>query len=135
MRYEDFLIKVYDRGEYVDADQTLHVIQAVLTTLAWRLPADKAAKLAGQLPDQLTTALTTDHSQAADESQGEAFDLSEFLRRVAAAVGATERTAEWDASAVLCTIAEAISDGDLADLLHELPVEFAVLFGKPSPNG
>jgi uncharacterized protein (DUF2267 family) len=61
--------------------------------------------------------------------------VTEFLRRVAAATGAPERAAEWDTSAVPCTLAEAISGGELNHVLTRPPSGFATLFGKPSLSG
>jgi uncharacterized protein (DUF2267 family) len=129
MRYDEFLAKVRERGEYADAQEAEQVTRAVLATLARRLDPGEAADLAAQLPRQLAGAVPTDHDRP------ETFGVQEFLRRVAAATGATERTAEWDAGAVLCTVAEAVSGGELNDVLTQLPSGFAVLFGKPSLSG
>jgi len=46
-------------------------------------------------------------------------------------LSATEETARWDASAVLTTLADAITGGQLNQLLSQLATEFATLFGKP----
>ncbi|GAA2355333.1 DUF2267 domain-containing protein [Nonomuraea africana] len=129
MHYEEFLAKVRERGEYADTQEAEQVTRVVLGALARRLNPGEVDDLAAQLPHQLATALPTDHDRA------ESFRVQEFLRRVAAATGATERTAEWDASAVLCTVAEAVSGGELNDVLTQLPSGFAVLFGKPSLSG
>jgi uncharacterized protein (DUF2267 family) len=49
--------------------------------------------------------------------------------------GATESTARWDASAVLSTVADAVSGGELNDVLTQLPSGYAVLFGKSALSG
>ena len=67
------------------------------------------------------------HGNGPRETYGE----REFLRRVAIRLGATEETAIWDASAVLTTLAEAVTGGQLNQLLTQLPSGYAVLFGKP----
>jgi uncharacterized protein (DUF2267 family) len=61
----------------------------------------------------------------------ETFGVEEFVRRVAERIGARPGTAEWDASAVLSTIADAVSGGQLNQLLSQLPSGYAPLFGKP----
>jgi len=53
------------------------------------------------------------------------------VRRAAVELTATEETARWDASAVLSTVAEAVSGGQLNQILSQLPSEYALLFGKP----
>ncbi|GGT24312.1 hypothetical protein GCM10010271_29630 [Streptomyces kurssanovii] len=45
--------------------------------------------------------------------------------------GARPQTAQWDASAVLSTLADAVSPGELNQVISQLPSGYAVLFGKP----
>ncbi|MEH1014734.1 DUF2267 domain-containing protein [Micromonospora sp. CPCC 206060] len=125
MRYDEFVARVRERGEYPDRAETERVIQQVLGVLAQRLSPDEAEDLAAQLPLPAGAWLTARSGGAV------AFGVREFLGRVASGVGATERTAEWDASAVLSTVAEAVSGGELNDVLTQLPSGFAVLFGRP----
>lgn len=54
-----------------------------------------------------------------------------FCHRVNSQLGTGASTAGWDASAVLSTVAEAISGGELNQLLSVLPSGYAALFGKP----
>lgn len=129
MTYDEFLAKVRDRGEYADRAEAERVTQLVLTVLAQRLDANEAADLAAQLPRPAGAVLT--------EGPGPAVRLGvhDFLGRVATGTGATERTAQWDASAVLSTVAETISGGELNDVLTQLPSGYAMLFGRPGLSG
>ncbi|MEN3308551.1 MAG: hypothetical protein V7603_4753 [Micromonosporaceae bacterium] len=129
MRYDMFLSKVKERGEYADAREAEDVTRAVLGLLARRLDAGEAGDLAAQLPDPAAAALTSRDGPA------EAFGVREFLDRVARATNATEVTAQWDASAVLTTVAEAVSGGELNDVLTQLPSGYAALFGKTTLSG
>jgi uncharacterized protein (DUF2267 family) len=129
MKYDEFLAKVRERGEYADRQEAERVIGLVLGVLAQRLNPDEAADLGAQLPREAATALITPQGRAA------AFGVQEFLGRVASGTGATTRTAEWDASAVLSTVAEAVSGGELNDVLSELPSGYAPLFAKASISG
>jgi uncharacterized protein (DUF2267 family) len=124
MRYDQFLAQVRERGEYADRDEAESTSQVVLSVLAGRLIPDEADDLAAQLPDEAAGMLTD------FDGETETFGVHEFLRRVAEATGATERTAQWDASAVLSTVADGISGGELNDVLSQLPSGYAVLFGK-----
>ncbi len=128
MRYDEFLARVRERGEYADQQEAERITRAVLGVLAGRLSPGEVKDLAAQLPGQAAAALMSN-------GPAEAFGVQEFLRRVAAATGASEKTAEWDASAVLCTVADAISGGELNDVLTQLPSGYAVLFGKPTLSG
>src|SRR2546421_9543127 len=128
VRYDEFLARVRERGEYADQQEAERITRAVLGVLAGRLNPGEVKDLAAQLPRQAAAAL-------AGAGSAEVFGVQEFLRRVAAATGASEKTAEWDASAVLCTVADAISGGELNDVLTQLPSGYAVLFGKPTLSG
>lgn len=57
--------------------------------------------------------------------------MEEFLRRLAAALDGSVESARWDASAVLCTVAEAVTGGQLNQILTQLQPSYAELFGKP----
>lgn len=129
MKYHEFLAVVRERGEYPNRAEAEQVARVVLGVLGARLDAGEARDLAAQLPTDLVEPLVRPGGPA------ERFGIEEFYRRVAAGTGATKRTAEWDASAVLSTVADAVSGGELNDVLTELPSGFAVLFGKPSLTG
>lgn len=124
MKQEQFLALVRDRGEYADLAEAERVTRAVLAVLACRIGAEEAKDLAAQLPGLLAEAVP-------DQVRTEVFGRAEFLGRVAALLDASEETAVWDASAVLTTLAEAVSGGQLNQLLSRLPSGYAELFGKP----
>ncbi|MGA5799067.1 DUF2267 domain-containing protein [Streptomyces cellulosae] len=126
MQHHEFLARVRELGEYMSQDEAAAVTEAVLTVLAQRINPGEADDLASQLPEPLGQKLTEAKAQ-----QAENFGIEEFNRRVAERVGARPRTAEWDASAVLTTRAEAVSGGELNQILSQLPSGYAVLFGKP----
>lgn len=123
MRYDEFLAKVREHGEYADQAEAERAARAVLGLLGQRLVDGERKDLAAQLPGELQSAVLT-----ADPT--EAFGVEEFLRRLAQQLSATEQTAQWDASAVLTTLAEAVSGGELNQILTQLPAGYAPLFGK-----
>ncbi|EST38785.1 hypothetical protein N566_05555 [Streptomycetaceae bacterium MP113-05] len=123
MRDDEFLAHVRDHGEYQDQDQAHTVTRAVLTVLAARVTADEAGDVAAQLPPPLDEPLRNGEG-------GERFDLGEFYRRVDAVLGPRPRTAEWDATAVLSTLPQAISSGAVRHLVTQLPDDFAPLFNR-----
>ncbi|MDN0196538.1 DUF2267 domain-containing protein [Streptomyces sp. S.PNR 29] len=128
MRSDEFLAQVRDRGEYYTQEEAEQVSTAVLWVLASRITPEEAADLAAQLPAPLDDALRLERGRP------ETFDREEFLRRVAQQTGARPRTAEWDASAVLCTVADAVSRGEVDHLLDQLPSDYRDLFGRLEPS-
>lgn len=125
MKYDEFLAVVRDRGEYASQDEAEKVTASVLEVLGARIPPGEAKDLAAQLPGPLGEVLQRAASPA------ESFGTEEFCSRVAERTGGRPRTAEWDASAVLSTVAESIAGGELNQILSSLPSGYAVLFGKP----
>jgi uncharacterized protein (DUF2267 family) len=129
MRYDDFLAQVRDRGEYADRHEAEFTTLVVLRILAGRLTAPEADDLAAQLPEEVAGILT------GFSGEPETFNVHEFLRRIAEVTGASQRTAQWDASAVLSTVADAVSGGEVNDVLTQLPSGYAVLFGQSAISG
>ncbi len=130
MRHDEFLAKVRERGEYHGQEEAEEVTASVLRVLASRITSSEAEDLAAQLPEPLDRPLIDGAG-----TQAGIFGVEEFLRRVGRLTGARPRTAEWDASAVLSTLAEAVSGGELNQVLSQLPSGFAPLFGKPELSG
>lgn len=128
MRLDAFLSLVRDRGEYHSKDEAEQVSTAVLWVIASRIDPEEAAGLAAELPAPLDDALRLERGRP------ESFGREEFLRRVAQQTGARPRTAEWDAGAVLSTLAEAVPGDRVERLLAQLPADCADLFGGPAPH-
>ncbi|AIV37843.1 MULTISPECIES: DUF2267 domain-containing protein [Streptomyces] len=129
MRLDEFLTRVRDRGEFHGDDEAEQVTTAVLWVIASRVAPEEAAALAAELPAPLDDALRLERGRP------ESFGREEFLRRVAQQTGARPRTAEWDAGAVLATLAEAVPRERVDRLLARLPADCADLFGGPVPHG
>jgi uncharacterized protein (DUF2267 family) len=125
MQHHEFLARVRELGEYTSQDEAAMVTDAVLSVLARRISPGEVDDPASQLPGPLGQALAE-----AKQAQAESFGIEEFYRRVAERTGARPRTAEWDASAVLTTLAGAVPGGELNQIISQLPSGYAVLFGK-----
>ncbi|MFI7606573.1 DUF2267 domain-containing protein [Micromonospora sp. NPDC049366] len=123
MKYHEFVAAVRERGEYASAAEAEGVIRAVLSVLAARLTPGEARDLASQLPQGVAEILEEQHEPTLQLS------VQEFLNRIAAGTGATTRTAQWDAGAVLSTVADAVTWGELNDVITQLPSGYAALFG------
>ncbi|URM89149.1 DUF2267 domain-containing protein [Streptomyces sp. MRC013] len=127
MRHDEFLARVRERGEYRDQEEAAQITRAVLEVLGHRITPGEASDLAAQLPGDLGDVLTAD---AGEGRPTDRFGIEEFYRRVGERTGARPRTAQWDASAVLSTLADAVSGGELNQVISQLPSSYAVLFGK-----
>ncbi|MDJ1136352.1 DUF2267 domain-containing protein [Streptomyces iconiensis] len=125
MREDEFLARVRERGEYAGQEEAAKVTRDVLAVLGVRITAPEANDLAAQLPGELGESVARQ-----DGGAPETFGVEEFLHRVAERTGAHTRTAEWDASAVLSTLADSVSGGELNHLISQLPSGYATFFGK-----
>lgn len=126
MHQGEFLAQVRERGEYADQVEAERVARAVLGVLASRIQPSSIENLAAQLPGELSGAL-----DPGDQIEADNFGVEEFCRRVSQVVGTGERIAEWDAAAVLSTLAVNVSGGLLNQVLSGLPSGYASLFGHP----
>ncbi|GLZ03069.1 hypothetical protein Acsp03_05360 [Actinomadura sp. NBRC 104412] len=125
MKYGQFIATVRDMGEYQDREETERVTKAVLRVLGSRMTPQSADHLAAQLPPPLDQAV-----RDGADGRPDPFGIEEFYRRVGEATNGHRETAEWDAGAVLTTVARTVSGGELNQVLSQLPSGYAPLFGK-----
>jgi uncharacterized protein (DUF2267 family) len=105
----------------VDRDGAELATEATLRTLAERIDRGEAIDLVEQLPPEIGPLLHTSHG-------AEGFGLEEFLERVAKREDAADlETARRHARAVLAALQRSVSDDEYADLVAELPRDFADL--------
>ena len=97
----------------------------MLEVPAQRISPGKVKDLASRLPGPLGHVL-----HQATPQKAQSFGIEEFYRRVAERTHARPRTAQWDAGAVLTTVADAVTGGELNQILSQLPSGYAVLLGK-----
>ncbi|MGW0232029.1 DUF2267 domain-containing protein [Actinopolymorpha singaporensis] len=125
MEYERFLA-VVDAAGGLGRDGAERATTATLQTLAERVSSQKARELASALPPQLGPLVTT-------EAPPERFDVDDFLRRVAEREGTAPEPAERDAEAVFTALAQALGDREFANLVAQLPKDYAYLLPGGPP--
>jgi uncharacterized protein (DUF2267 family) len=122
MDYERFITTV-ERAADIGRARARRAAEATLETLAERISKGEARDLAMRLPPELAPWIATDRD-------ADGFGVDEFLRRVAEREGVDLDVAESHAKAVFTALGEAVGPEELADLLSELPREFAPLLPR-----
>ncbi|MBV9453425.1 MAG: DUF2267 domain-containing protein [Rubrobacter sp.] len=127
MQYPEFLQRVAEQLDATDPGTEGQraaelAITATLETLSERLTGGEAKDLAAQLPQELQAPLQRSAEPPED------FSLEEFYERVAERAGVDTETARNDASVVMTVLKEAVTAGQLDDLMAQLPAHFNVLF-------
>jgi uncharacterized protein (DUF2267 family) len=125
MDYETFTKNAAQRAGMPE-DMAERVERATLRTLADRISGGEAQDLASQLPRDLQDALQPMREEA------EAFDVDEFVRRVAERAQVDEEEARTGAAAVLTTVREAVTRGEFEDIVSQLPQDYRELVGPMS---
>lgn len=107
----------------LDEETADAAILATLRTVAERLSAGQVDDLAHHVPDEIAAELrAVDDPGASDET----FD--EFLQRVAQRGSIDKETARTYVQAVGSTLAEAVSDREIAATTEQLPDAYGVMF-------
>ncbi len=123
MQYQEFVERVESRIQPDNTGTTAAAIAATLETLSERVSGGEASDLAAQLPTELKGQLT------AGSEDAEEFPLEEFYRRVAEREDVSVPDATLHAQAVVRTLREATSGGEMDDIRSQLPGEYTSLFG------
>jgi uncharacterized protein (DUF2267 family) len=121
MTYEHFIGQVQNRARLPSEGHAMRAVEATLLTLAERLEDHEAKHLASQLPMALR--LIVDNGEHRIRRS-----LHEFLECVREREKVELPTATYHARVVLEVMQEAVSPGEIEDVLCGLPVEFAPLF-------
>jgi len=108
-----------------DRDRSELLVRTTLVTLGTRISAGEADDLAAQLPDALAATLL-------HESEPCRFPPKEFERRVARILPLANEQAAPAIRAVFTVLAEAVSEGELRQVLSQLGREYEKLVGMPT---
>ncbi len=121
MKFDEFAGKVQHKAKLASTDEALAVIRATLQTLSERLAGQEPQNLAAQLPDELGRYLDV-------PGKGERFSVKEFFERVSKREGVDLPLSVYHARAVIDTIQEAVSAGEIENLRAQLPDEWQEIF-------
>ncbi len=116
MKYDKFIDEVQTRAHLDNEDQALRAVEAALNTLAERILKTEADDLAAQLPQQIGVYLVADE-------YAQSFDMKQFYYKVSLRESVGQPLAMMHARAVMSVVEQAVSPGELRDMLAELPTE------------
>jgi uncharacterized protein (DUF2267 family) len=102
---DDRFVELVRRQAATDREGAARAARAFLATLAERIARDEARQLAARLPPEVGPRLFREAPAA------EAFDIDEFLRRVAGREGVELETAERHSFAVISVLREVAERG------------------------
>jgi uncharacterized protein (DUF2267 family) len=120
MDFEQFIAMVARRAQ-LSRDDALRAARAVLRTLAQRLNRGEVRRLVDRLPLEFSPWLFHD-------GDAEAYDVDEFLSRVAARAGVDIQNADRLARIVFSVLREALDAEEVAALAASLPEDLHPIF-------
>ena len=127
MKMDEFTSSVRSLAKLGSDEETLNAIRSTLEVLGAHLTENEANAIAAHLPGEIGGYLLT-------PQHAERFDIPEFFRRVSEKEGGDLVDAADHVRAVLSVVGEAISPGEVEDILSELPDEFRIFF-RPARGG
>ncbi|GAA0654933.1 hypothetical protein GCM10010193_01470 [Kitasatospora atroaurantiaca] len=126
MRWESFLQRVEERGEYPDPKHAEEAVRVVLGLLGAHLVGEERAQLAAPLPQRCSMLLL------APAAAAEPLGPEQFLRAAAPWIdGASQETVHRDVGAVLSVVAEAADPELMERVLLQLPPGYDLFFARP----
>ena len=120
MKYDEFIKNVRERAE-VSREEAEGAALSTLAVLGERLEAGEATDLASQLPQELGDAV------GGSRGTGEPFSASDFVERVADREDIAPNDADKRVRAVLATVQEAVTGGQMEHVLSQLPTDYLEL--------
>jgi len=135
MQYEQFIRRVQERANLDTRQRAEQVTQATLATFGERIYRTEREQLAAQLPDALKKYLfERQEPQPTTPQHTERYVLEEFYNRVGARTGSGIQEAAHLAKIVVGVLAEAVSPGQMQQVMSKLPDEYGDLL-RPDQEG
>lgn len=125
MKHDEFVKEVQRRAGLESREAAEAASAATLATLSEHLAGGEPQDLAAQLPDELAAYL-----RRPGEGVGESFSAEEFFKRAGDREGVSEEAAREHVRAVVDTMKEMVSAGELEDLQEQLPSDLATMLAR-----
>lgn len=121
MNYDEFIGQVQSRARLASTNDAIRATRATLEVLGERIFGGEAKDIASQLPTELKSYLQQGKTK-------ESFDLNEFFRRVCEREGVELPDAVHHARSVISVLCDAVSPGEINDILTQLTEDYDDLF-------
>lgn len=121
MQYDEFIDRVWEKSRLESRERAIEITQATLETLGERLDRTVRRGVASQLPKELKDMLLS-------RPDTDLYELQEFYQRVGARADTKYYDAAERATAVLSILREAVSKGQIQEMIDSLPEQFSRLF-------
>lgn len=132
MEYKEFIKHVQETAELDSPEEALAATRATLGTLGELLSKTERDDLASQLHKPLKECLYQWIERPRDPNRPHRFGLEEFYNRVSARSHVGYPSAVKHSLAVMGVLQQAVSQGEIDDMLRELPNDYEeLLTGKP----
>ncbi|MFH1147601.1 MAG: DUF2267 domain-containing protein [Pseudomonadota bacterium] len=123
MKYQEFLKRVKGEAGLESLEDAARITRVVIETLGERVSRTERHELAAQVPHELREYLS-------GRCEKDRYMLEEFYDRVTARADIGYPNAVRQTLAVMKVLQEAVTPGELQDILGELPDQYAELFGR-----
>lgn len=127
MQYNEFIKNVQQKANLNNSDEAARLVEVVLAALGERLYRTERDDLASQLPVELKQALYAVQPPENTRDDVRRFPVEEFYNRVRARTGVGYPAAVQQAKAVMAVLQDAVSAGEIADMMKTLPDEYREL--------
>jgi uncharacterized protein (DUF2267 family) len=128
MQFDDFINRVQEQTRVDTPQEAVAITKAVLETLGERLDRKVRNGVAAQLPKELKEFLL------ARNDKTDHYGVTEFYHRVGARSELKSREALIHTRQVFGVLRQAIPEGEIQDILEDLPEEYESLFETELPN-
>lgn len=134
MRFDQFIHRIEELAGDVSREKAVQAARATLATLGERMGRSETEHLAAQLPGEMKGFLFIHETSPQYRDDHAVFGLEEFYNKVSARADVGYRDAVKLARAVVKVLQEAVSPGEIEDVLSTLPEDYRELFGR-KPSG
>jgi uncharacterized protein (DUF2267 family) len=128
MQFDDFIHRVQEQARLDTREEAIAITKAVLETLGERLDRKVRNGVAAQLPDELKDFLL------ARSDNTDRYELAEFYNRVGARADLKYQDAIERTLQVFSVLRQAIPEGEIQDILEDLPSEYENMFEEKRPS-
>jgi uncharacterized protein (DUF2267 family) len=125
MKYDEFIEQVQKRAHLPSQSDAKRATPAALETLAESISRKERSDAAAQLPQGLALYLKEQYlGPGKQPSPKRISTLDEFYQRMSLREDVPLETAREHARAVMSVLSDALSKGELEDIIAQLPIEF-----------